>query len=223
MENKKLIKEDKSLCNDITKDLRDFLPALNELKSSYEALEIGGFTDEKFKELISTGTFEIAEKYIKKLNDELDNSKIQSSLIRKNMTAESKTFIHKLNDSLHRLKIVKPAIYVENRPKLSLKHISFDEVFLISDKDQEDILESHCRIYLENEDEIKVFEVVEKLESAFNEYLEIFNESGVPHVNKHYSASHVFRINDMGKLDIYPEGVKFLANYKRRAAEFKAL
>ena len=59
-----LLKEDKTLCNEITKDLRDFLPALNELKTSYEALEVGNFSNTVFKTLITTGTKETSEKFI---------------------------------------------------------------------------------------------------------------------------------------------------------------
>lgn len=212
-----LLKEDKTLCNEITKDLRDFLPALNELKTSYEALEVGNFSNTVFKTLITTGTKETSEKFINQLNQQLDSLKITSSLIRENSISNHTVLIENLNESLRILKNFKPAIYINYRPKLTLKFISFDEVFLISSEDKENISESLCRIYLENESEIETFEAIKNLKNAFNEYLKIVENSTIPNMSNFNGIAKVLIINELNKAEVHPEGVKFLANYKSLA------
>ena len=74
-----------------------------------------------------------------------------------------------------------------------------------------------CRLYLENEDEIKLYNISKKLEGAFNEYLEFFFETGISSINKHYSGSHVLKFDeDLNQMIVSPEGVKIVSNYKKK-------
>ena len=220
MKNRILIKENTEQFKEITKDLKQFTPVLNELKSSFEALEIGALTNDTFKQIILLGASKQIESYIKDLNNQLDKQGITSSVIRQNAIKDHESVIERFKKAVNDAKKFYPEIYSANRPKLVLKFISYENGFCISEEDKEMILESYCRIYLETEEEIKLFQVSQNLAEAFNEYLEIFNQTGIQSIDKHYSGSHVLKYdNDNNVMIINPEGVKGVSNYKKRRKE----
>lgn len=223
MQQRILLKEDLSLFKEISNDILQWKPVLSNLKRSYESLEIGDFTDTIFKTLVLTGPKEVTDRYIKQLNDQLDALKITSSLIRENSIKNHSEVIENLNESLQAVKSFRPVIYAINgRTSLTLKSISFENgIFLITDTDKENILESNCRVYIENDNEFKTFEVIKELETSFNKYLDILKESNISDINKFMSLGKVFIINDKGKAVIIPEGAKAVATYKERFANFQ--
>ena len=222
MEKRILINENRNLFNKISNDLKEFQPLLNELKACYEALEISSFSNDVFKKLVLVGTAEFEEKYIKKLNNELDKANISSSLIRKKAIEGYKEVIVKLDKALNEVKSFRPVIYAnESRPRLTLNFITFDNGFLISKYDKEDILETYCRIYLDNENEIKNLKSAKKLQEAFNEYIQIVQEAGVPNFNPFLSKGHVFALDDTGKAVINNEGIKKLSTYQKRRENYE--
>lgn len=220
MKNRILIKEDQERFVEISKDLKQFMPVLKEIKASFEALEIGEFTNDTFKQIILLGASKQIESYIKYLNNQLDKQGVTSSIIRQNAIKDHESVIERFKKSVDNAKRFQPQIYSSNRPKLSLKFISYENGFCISEEDKEMILESCCRIYLETEEEIKLFQVSQNLAEAFNEYLEIFKQTGIQSINKHYSGSHVLKYdNENNVMIINPEGVKGVSNYKKRREE----
>lgn len=222
MEKRILIKEDKEKFNEISQDLKQFLPILNELKDSYEAFEIGPFNNEVFKKLLLVGSAEFEEKYIDKLNNELDALKISSSIIRKNSIEGHKINIIKLQEVLQKVKSFRPrVISTEGRPVLKINQISFDNKFHISEIDKENILDAFCRIYLEDENEIQNMEIVKNLQKAFNEYLEFVENADRGNYNKMGTLVYALKIDENGKAAIYPEGFKNLCTYQKRKQEYE--
>ena len=67
MKKRILIKEDQERFVEISKDLKQFMPVLKEIKASFEALEIGEFTNEDFKKIVLLGPKNYMEIYIKNL------------------------------------------------------------------------------------------------------------------------------------------------------------
>lgn len=211
-----LLKENQDLYLEISKDIQQWKPVLSSLKRSYESLEISDFTDTVFKTLVLTGTKEVTDRYIYQLNEQLDALNIKSSLIRENSIKSHSEVIEKLNESLQAVKTFRPVLY-SSRSYLTLKFISFENgIFIISDTDKENILESNCRIYIESKEDIEAFEKIKILETAFNNYLEILNNSKIQDFNKFQSLVRVFKINHLGKAEISPESLKGLLSYKER-------
>lgn len=223
MQQRILLKENKTLFEEISKDIQQWKPVLSNLKRSYESLEISDFTDTVFKTLVLTGTKEVTDRYIYQLNEQLDALKIKSTLIRENSIKSHSEVIEKLNESLQAVKTFRPVIYSSNgRTSLTLKFISFENgTFLISDTDKENILESICRIYIENGNELKIFEVVKELQTSLNQYLDILEDARLLVPNKFISLGKVFEINDKGRAVIIPEGAKGLAAYKERVTQYQ--
>ncbi len=129
MQNKILIKENTNQLNEISKDLKQFMPLLNEIKASFEALEIGAFTNDTFKQIILLGASKQIESYIKDLNSQLDKQGVKSSIIRQNAIKDHESVIERFKKSVDNAKRFQPQIYSSNRPKLSLKFISFENGF----------------------------------------------------------------------------------------------
>lgn len=217
MENRILIKEDNHLFRQIAQDLKQFMPVLNELKSSFEALEIGALTNETFKQIILLGPTKHMEIYVKNLNNQLDKLGITSSVIRQNAIKDHEAVIERFKKAVNDAKRFYPEIYAANRPKLVLKFISYqDGLFIISKEDKEMILETFCRIYLDDDQEIEILETTKVLQENFNKYLDILNSSGINVFDKFLSLNHVLLINEEGKAEIKMEGIKSISTWKKR-------
>lgn len=217
MEKRILIKEDLHLFRQIATDLKQFMPVLNEIKASFEALEIGAFTNEIFKETVLLGPKKHMEIYVKNLNNQLDKLGITSSVIRQNAIKDHENVIERFKKAVEDAKRFYPEIYTANRPKLTIKFISYEKgLFVISKEDKEMILETFCRIYIDNEEEEKLLEVVEKLKEAFNEYLDFYKTTGIPNVNSFLTITEVFKIDEDRKFITDPLVVKNLVSFKKR-------
>ena len=224
MKNRILIEEDFDKFKEIANDLKQFMPVLNEIKESFEGLEIGAFTNEVLKESFLLGPKKYIDIYIENLNNQLDKWGA-ISVIRQNAIAGSEKLTERFQKAVDNAKRFYPEIYSANRPKLPLKFISFEDGrFVISREDKEMILENYCRIYLETPEEIMLYETSKKLSEVFNEYLEIFNSTGIPSINKHYAGSHVLKYDeDTKKMILNPGGIKALASYKKRKEEYDSM
>lgn len=217
MEKRILIKEDLHLFRQITTDLKQFMPVLNEIKASFEGLEIGAFTNEIFKETVLLGPKKYIEIYVKNLNNQLDKLGITSSVIRQNAIKDHENVIERFKKAVDDAKRFYPEIYTANRPKLTIKFISYEKgLFVISKEDKEMILEDFCRIYIDNEEESKLLEVVERLKEAFNEYLDFYKTTGIPNVNSFLTITEVFKIDEDRKFITDPMVVKNLISFKKR-------
>lgn len=217
MEKRILIKEDQERFKEIAKDLKQFMPVLNEIKASFEALEIGEFTNEDFKKIVLLGPKKYIEIYVKNLNNQLDKLGITISVIRQNAIKDHENVIERFKKAVDDAKRFYPEIYSANRPKLTIKFISYEKgLFVISKEDKEMILETFCRIYLDNDQEIEILETVKKLQEVFNQYMEILDNSGIKHFNKFLSLGDVFEITQEGKAEIKMEGIKSIYSWKKR-------
>lgn len=217
MEKRILIKEDLHLFRQIATDLKQFMPVLNELKSSFEDLQIGAFTNETFKQIILLGHTKHIDIYVKNLNNQLDKAGITIQIIRQNAIKDHEVVIERFKKAVNDAKRFYPEIYSANRPKLTIKFISYEKgLFVISKEDKEMILENYCRIYIDNEEESKLLEVVEKLKEAFNEYLDFYKTTGIPNVNSFLTITEVFKIDEDRKFITDPIAVKNLVSFRKR-------
>ena len=217
MEKRILIKEDQEKFKEIAKDLKQFMPFLNEIKASFEALEIGEFTNEDFKKIVLLGPKNYMEIYIQNLNNQLDKLGVTISVIRQNAIKDHKNVIERFKKAVDDAKRFYPEIYSANRPKLTIKFISYEKgLFVICKEDKEMILETFCRIYLDDDQEIEILETAKELQKNFNKYLDILNSSGINVFDKFLSLNHIFIINEEGKVEIKMEGVKSISTWKKR-------
>jgi hypothetical protein len=182
-EKRKLLKEDLAFCDKITNDLVKFTPVLQEIKRSYEALELGLFDNTVFQKLKLIGPSEYIKLYEDNLNAQLDSLKITSKIIRHNMMASHIDIIEALKVSVENAKGFSPDIYGSWTNLLSVKFISFNGSFIISPENREAILETYCRVYIDELD-FPALDMAKELESAYNKYLKYLEDQNVLNINK---------------------------------------
>jgi len=179
-EKRLLINEDKNLLKAICKDLNQFTPKLKTLKKNYDALQIGKFTNEIFKELINKGSYEIAIKYRQTLEDQLDTLHVVSTVMRKNLLDKHDIFVKDFKEALLGVTSFYPRRFSrDNSPTLELIYISYvDNFFVISKQDVEKITERFCRTYLVTDTEVKAWNTINNLNEAYSDLKDILSGIG---------------------------------------------
>lgn len=215
---RKLIYQDDSLLTDICNDLRKFKPALEKLKAAYAALELTeDFNDSIHKELITKGSARMTEQYKKELNAQLDKSGITNTSLRAVALSGAEEPQMLLSKALQELKeVVLIPSYVTNprHQVLSLRQISYvDQDFVITDQDRESIAETHCRIYLETEEDHKTYNILLNLQDALAAFEVMKMEKGLP--NNIYGAYGQHIHNFFGQDgELQPGSINWVNGYK---------
>lgn len=212
-----LIAQDNSLLNEICSDLRHFKPLLENLKTIYESLEIGPFSDSIYKEILYSGTGEISKRFRASIESDIKKMGVSKSIIKDNITSGAETLLNQFVVYVNELKRFRPDTFSREQ-KLNLKCISLNEKgFVITSDDKEDILESQCRIYIETDAEHKLYEALNKFLDAFNDFDKNIVELGVitnPIENKLGSVAKIFLLPENGKYKVKPESIRWAINRK---------
>ncbi|MFB9056667.1 hypothetical protein ACFFU9_07915 [Mariniflexile ostreae] len=172
-----LVFENTERLKNIVEQIKPHKPYLNALKESYELLEIGDFTNDKYIELITKGTLITERRYKEFLNSELEKLGVKSSVLKGNLLNESDDSLDNLKESLKALKSfrVKQSSFDEQLPPLKLESITYANigwVFYVSNESREAISEMHCKTYLESEDEQKLYESINAIAKAYDKFLD---------------------------------------------------
>lgn len=212
-----LISQNNSLLNEICSDLRHFKPLLENLKTIYESLEIGPFSDQVYKEIVYSGTVGISERFRSSIESDIKSTGVLKSIIKDNIRSGSETLLNQFVIYVNELKIFRPDTYSREK-RLNLKYISFnDKGFLITSEDREKILEDECRIYVETDAEHELHEALIKFLNAFDDFDKNITELGI--INNHIanrlgSIAEIFLIPKDGKYEIKPESIRWAINRK---------
>lgn len=171
-----LIHENKDLLIQISRDLKQYLPLLEQVKKSYENLKLGDFSQDILNEIVKSGTRQIQNRFDESLEDQIDKSGIENSILRDNILKGSEKLFVEFSENCKELKRFKPETFSRNN-YLKLNVISFENgTFYLTDENKEQILENECRIYLENEKEKELFENLQNFIEAFNKVSENLKE-----------------------------------------------
>lgn len=199
MEKKTLIHEDRSLLNDIADDLKTFMPAMADLKKAYESLEVGEFTSEIHKQLVSDPaiTGKIREAFFKELDNTLKNAGLVKEGLRKVHVDQANIEFSNFENALKKLRAINPDPNHHRRyAALTVEDTSFiDGRFQLSAMDQESILDKHCRIYLENSHEVKMHSLLKNVRDSINEFNGYLDD-----LAKGHELSGADDFNYMGKM-----------------------
>ena len=169
---RKLFREDTALLANIVSDLAEFKPALAELKEAFEALTIGDFTNEVFKEIMKKGPAGVVDTFEKNLESQLDQMNVTIETLRVSFKTDQRCLTDRFVLAYNKIKSFKLNVrsYSSRRHYLSLQDVSFvDNVFVVSDADRENILEKYCRVYIETEAEAEMLVKMEDYLKAYGE------------------------------------------------------
>ncbi|EKT4509607.1 hypothetical protein AAIP42_001007 [Flavobacterium psychrophilum] len=221
-----LLHENSNLLGEISSDLNQYLPLLKEVKMSYENLELGDFTNEIFKELLSTGTNGIDIRFTEHLKKQIEKLEVTSSVLKENLLNGSKTLFQDFANKVSLLKRFKPDTFSRTN-YLKLNFISYQNIgFYLSDENKEQILENECRVYLDNEKEVELYENLKQFIEAYNKVSENLNElqfSFSYNQGKGIKAiENVFLELKENSFDIVPGSIKFATNYNENRLKFNS-
>ena len=79
---KQLLHENSNLLNEISFDLKQYLPLLEQVKITYENLQLEKFSDEILKEIVNTGTGQIEKLFNDSLNNQIEKSGISNTILK---------------------------------------------------------------------------------------------------------------------------------------------
>lgn len=163
-----LLHQNDSLLTEILTDLQQYKPVLNLVKQTYEKLEIGSFDNSILKEITQKGVNAIDKKYFEKCESDYKTLNVSNQTIKENLLKGINDVFNEFLGATNQLRKFKPEKYSRIQ-YLKPSQISFkDGIFYCTDLDKESILESECRIYLENEKEIELHDNLNKLIEAYN-------------------------------------------------------
>ncbi|WP_300441356.1 hypothetical protein [Christiangramia sp.] len=207
------------------KDLQDMQPLLEGLKTSYENLELSKFDNAIYSEIIKEGTRKIEQRFKKTIESQIKKAGITSKIIQANMLKGNHEILQEFKLSLDNLEKFKPIrSSIDHSPVLPLGLITYeDHFFIISEDDEEKILENYDRIYLETEDEFKVYEDLHNLIQAHKRVTETFTELKYTATNKNVVdlPRSFFNCKD-GEYSVNPKIIKTVVNHHSWKSEMKA-
>lgn len=219
-----LIHEDKNLLDEISSDLKQYQPLLEEVRVNYLALELGNFTNDILKEITQSGIKRIEDNFIENLDKQIDKLEVTNSVLRENLLNGSKPMFQSFSNSVAELKRFKPDTFSRTTP-LRLKFISFkDDEFHLSESDKKEILEVDCRIYLENEKELELHKDLVNFIEAYENVSD--NLKGLEFLSNYRTGEEMSAIRNTflsfsgGKYSIKPGSIKFASNYKENSLKY---
>lgn len=222
---RELLQENRNLFGEICSDLNEYLPLLKQVQNSYENLELGDFSNEILKGLISPGVNGISKRFTEHLEKQIEKLEVTSSVVKENLLNGSKLLLLKFMESVQELKKFRPETYSRNN-YLKLNFISFENgTFYLSKENKEQILENDCRIYLENEQQKELYENLLNLIDAYSKLSETLNDLQFRfsyNQGKGLAAlENVFLKFHDNEFSIVPSSIKYATNFNENTLKYK--
>ncbi|RXG31798.1 hypothetical protein [Leeuwenhoekiella marinoflava] len=227
MEAKKLIHQDNKGVENIHKDLKKIKPLLVNMLTGYKSLEMGDFSDKVFQEIKKGGLRNMEQKYLRNIESQIKKVGITSSLIKANLIKGSNDIFQKFKDDVQNVISFRDYHrgFNDNTPFLKLEMIDYvGGSFMITEETEAKFIEEHCKVYLETEQQHKIYEAANKFLDGFKELiseLEAVGYRGAMNVNS--IAEYFFHAKD-GQYNLKPHSIKSAIEqdviYKQRLKEF---
>lgn len=227
MKAKKLIHQDNKGVNNIHKDLKKIKPLLVNMLTGYKSLEMGDFSDKVFQEIKKGGLRNMEQKYLRNMESQIKKAGITSSLIKANLIKGSNEIFQKFKDDVQNVISFRDYHrgFNDNTPFLKLEMIDYvGGSFMITEEKEAEFIENHCKVYLETDQENKIYDAANKFMDGFNELkaeLEAVGYRGTMNVN---SISEYFFHANEGQYNLKPHSIKNAIEqdriYKQRLKEF---
>ena len=220
-----LLQEDKNLLIEICKDLHQYLPHLEQVKNTYEKLQLGNFSDEILKEIVKSGTGQIEKLFNESLNDQIEKAGISNTILKSNILKDSEKLYFSFLEKTRELKKFKPETF-SRKKYLKLNTISFQNgTFFLSEENKEQILENECRVYIENEKEKELFDNLQNFIEAYHKVSSNLKELDFKFRNEQGKgvaaiANGFLLLNlDNNTYSIVPETLRYATTYKEMSSQ----
>ena len=174
MKTKKLIYEDSKGAESLHKDLKRLEPLLKEMYRNYENLELGHFEKDVFDRIKTKGAQILKSEYFGSIDKQLKKMGITSSVIKQNLRNGSADVFDKFASSVSAVKSFNDyhRSFNDNTPYLKLDMIDFKAGwFRITEETENNFIEEHCKVYLETEQEQKIYDAANKFMDGFKDLM----------------------------------------------------
>jgi|GEM_PF-4149949 len=227
MKAKKLIHQDNKGVESIHKDLKKIMPLLVNMLTGYETLEMGSFSAKVFQDIKNGGLRNMEQKYLRNMESQIKKAGITSSLIKGNLIKGSNEIFQKFKSDVQNVVSFRDYYrgFNDNTPFLKLDMIDYiGGSFMITEETEAKFIEEHCKVYLETEQENKIYDAANKFMDGFNELkaeLELVGYRGTMNVN---SISEYFFHANEDQYNLKPHSIKAAIQqnitYQARVKEF---
>lgn len=215
-----LIHTDDKLFADIKRDINRFIPRLEKMKTTYEALEMGTFTSDVMTKLKNNGSNSIETEFYQLIKKQLDAAGITLKLIRQNMINGSENTIVEFKNAFREVQTFEPPQYgINQRPVLNFRQISYNnktKVFEIDAETQGNILETYCRIYLDNENEKNIYDSLQNFVKAQYDVKNSLAVAGYKFKNEGYEIQEIAKtfLTQSPTVSVKPDSIKYASGQR---------
>lgn len=219
-----LLEQNENNFKEVLTDLQQYRPVLDVVKQTYENLDIGSFDNAVLKQITQNGIIGIEKTYFEKCESDFKNMNTSNQTIKQNVLNGIDEVFNDFRGATNQFKKFKPETYSRTQ-YLKPFQISFENgIFYISDEDKESIYENGCRIYLENEKEVELYDNLNKLIEAYNNVSKNLSELQFNfnfNQGKGLNAiENVFLQVKENSISIVPGSIKFASNFNENRLKY---
>ena len=219
-----LLEQNENNFKEVLTDLQQYRPVLDVVKQTYENLDIGSFDNAVLKQITQNGIIGIEKTYFEKCESDFKNMNTSNQTIKQNVLNGIDEVFNDFRGATNQFKKFKPETYSRTQ-YLKPFQISFENgIFYISDEDKESIYENGCRIYLENEKEVELYDNLNKLIEAYNNVSKNLSELQFNfnfNQGKGLTAiENVFLQVKENSISIVPGSIKFASNFNENRLKY---
>ena len=219
-----LLEQNENNFKEVLTDLQQYRPVLDVVKQTYENLDIGSFDNAVLKQITQNGIIGIEKTYFEKCESDFKNMNTSNQTIKQNVLNGIDEVFNDFRGATNQFKKFKPETYSRTQ-YLKPSQISFENgIFYISDEDKESIYENGCRIYLENEKEVELYDNLNKLIEAYNNVSKNLSELQFNfnfNQGKGLTAiENVFLQVKENSISIVPGSIKFASNFNENRLKY---
>ena len=172
---RQLLFEDTQLISSIVRDISQFSPALNIVKTCYEKLDIGEFSNEVLQEIINGATSKIEIRYSNALRAQFKAAGITNEAVLNKIFSDAEAPMNEFKKAVQELRGIRPIS--GDRPVLKLSDIGYKNG-KFGVYNSELIAERDCRVYLETEEQINAYKLLKSIASKYEEFAELMKSMG---------------------------------------------
>ncbi|MHB1179054.1 MAG: hypothetical protein ACYCZO_12080 [Daejeonella sp.] len=186
----------------IIDDFNKIIALANDVADQYEELNIGEFTRETYKDLVSNGILNVREKYLNSVKSEISRLKINNPTVKSAMLDGINTSLIPLKNSVSVLmKATRGTFGYFSLFEEYNNIVSFtDQRFILTEDDIELLKEVHCRIYTESKEQEDALESLQNVIDAYNNLIEKVRYMN-PQTAKAFTESSLLLAEFMGLKD----------------------
>jgi len=222
-----LVHQDDEKLKQIIGDLSVWQKPLQNLNEKFEALGIGAFDMATFQFIKESGIGNILQVYQDSLEKQMEADGIKNDRLKAIALQGTEKEAAEFAQSVRDFKAVVPQpkgshMYSPRAEVLTLEYITFEDgKMTVNDLNKERILERYCRIYISDDRETELHDLIQELAPLLDRYVKVVDKNKLPRSfyggNIYDSFEHFFDFDrDTRKVTANNQNIKWAITFKNR-------